>query len=508
MRKTISILLLLALSVSLFSCGKNTNENTESTTGKEYKVPTPVVKSDISLPFAGTEKLGNPFDTESSLNKDVYTAVFEGLFDATVDGRGTPVLASSYRVDGREVTVYLKKGVLFSDGTELTAKQAEHSYNKAKNSIRYSDTLRNFIDCSYDDNYTLVFTLSYPDDFALNELNFPIVNGEDGTFSGTGKYKISYIDGKPYLELNTKCRDYNKKSRKQISLYDMSGIQSPVYPFKANEVSVYKHDLSDGEYTNLSSETVAVPLNNFVYAGLNMNRSGSVLSMSFVRKAINIGIDRTMVAASSFLGQSSPTATPFRNECYKLKGVEVSELDGNLERAVKLLEDNGYKKINGSGVRTNGVSSLNVSILVCTNNQYKVDVAEALQKTLKTLGFGVTVDKESKKSYLSSLKNGYFDIYIGETVMTDGYDLSEFFTNSGSLNYGISTKFFDVFSEYESGSLTMQKFVEKFYAEVPFIPLFYRKAVVSVNPNLDGVRANSVLYKNIDSWKMLKNGEK
>ncbi len=507
MKKIISVLLIFALSFSLISCGKNT-EDTTSATEKEYKVPTPVIKSDISVPFAGTEKLGNPYDSESALNADVYSAVFEGLFNATVDGRGTPVLASSFRNDGTEVTVTLKKGVLFSDGTELTAKQVEYSFNKAKNSSHYCDELRNFVDFSYNDNYSLVFTLSYPDAFAINELNFPIVNEKDGSFFGTGKYKISYIDGSPYLEINDNCRNYSEKSRNQISLYDMSGIQSPVYPFKANEISVYKYDLSDGKYTNLSSKTVSVPLNNFVFAGLNMNWGGSVLSMSFVRKAINIGIDRTLVAASSFLGQSSPTATPFRSECYKLKGVEVSELGGNLERAVKLLEDNGFNKVNGSGVRTNGVSSLNVSILVCTDNQYKVDVAEALKKTLKTLGFGVTVDKESKKSYLSSLKNGYFDIYIGETVMTDGYDLSEFFTNSGTLNYGISTKFYGTFSDYFKGSLSMQKFIEKFYAEVPFIPLFYRKAVVSVNPNIDGVQSDLMLYKNIDSWKMTKNSEK
>lgn len=499
MKKIISFFLVLTLSVALCSCGNN-NGDTDETTEKEYKVPTPVVSSDISIPYIGTEKL-DPYTSKSEVNIDVFSAVFEGLYEATTDCKGAPVLAETGKNDGNKVTVTLKKGVLFSDGTPLTAKQVESSFYKAKNSSRYSAQLENIIDFSYNDNYTLVFTLSYPDSFALNTLDFPIVSGESGKYNGTGKYIISYLDGKPYLEINKKCRNYKKDAREQIALYDMAGVSSPVYPFKANEISVYKNTLSDGKYSNLSSKTVSVPTNNFVYAGLNMNWAGSVLSMEFVRKAINIGIDRTAVAASSFLGQCSATATPFRSECYKLKGVEVCELDGNLERAIKLLEDNGYKKINKSGVRTNGSSALNVSVLVCGNNQYKVDVAESLKETLKTLGFGVTVEKLGKKEYLSALKDGYFDIYIGETVLTKNYDLSEFFSSNGALNYGIDSDFYEFYNSFYKGNISLQKFVEAFYSEVPFIPLFYRKSVVSVNPNIDGVTNSEILYKNIDSWK-------
>lgn len=497
MKKFISVFLVFVMCFSFFACGKDAKE--EETTTEEYNIPTPVIKADISLPFMSADSL-DPYSAESSLNRDVLTSVFEGLFEATVDGKGKEVLASSGETNGKSVTVKLKQGVKFSDGTELTGKYVKSSFEKAKNSSLYFSQLKNVADITVVDNYTLRFSLYNESAFALNVLTFPIVAGKSEEYAGTGKYKISHLDGEAYLEANKNNRDYSEKLSKQIALYDMAGISSPVYPFKANKISVYKNDLSKGEYTNLSSKTVSVPLNNFVYAGLNMNWQGSLVSIDCVRQAINIGINRANIAASSFLGQNSAVTTPFRSEFYQLEGLELAETGGNIERAINILEKGGFDKETAEGIRSNGSTSLRVTILVCSDNKYKVDVAEGLKTSLENIGFGVSISERKAESFIEALEDGHFDIYIGETVLTDGYDFSGFFSQNGSLNYGIDKEFFSEYDSYKKGETTVSQFLESFYTSVPFISLFYRNAVLSVNPNFENVEISGPVYKNIGSF--------
>lgn len=491
------ICLALALLCILISCSCENNPSADDGTTKEYNVPTPVLRTDVSLPYISTDSL-DPFKAESVLNTDLLTAVFEGLFEPTSDGKGIPVLASSGEIDGKTVKVKLRQDVKFSDGSSLTASDVKVSFEAALKSSLYSTELSNVSGVQVTDNYSLSFTLKRYNEFALNALSFPVVLKKGSGYIGTGAFKLAGIDGEAYLEGNEFHESYTEKSLKQIALYDMAGASGAVYPFKANDISVYKNDLSDGEYSNLSAKTVSVPTNRLVYAGVNMTKSSSLLSLKFVRNAINIGINRTDIAASSFLRQCTATVTPFKTEV-NIEG-ELASVAGNTERATRLLKEGGYDSENSDGVLSNGVTLLRVSVLVCSDNKYKVDVAEALKKSLETMGFDVSINKQNKEGFLKALEKGAFDIYIGETELAGDFDLSAFFTKDGAVSYGIADSFFENYTSYRDGKTTLSQFTESFYTETPFIPLFYRNAVLSYNPSLKGVEGSYRLYKNAASW--------
>ena len=305
--------------------------------------------------------------------------------------------------------------------------------------------------------------------------------------------------------MNKNHRNYSGESNKQIALFDMAGVSSPVYPFKANEISVYIDDLSDGKYTNLSAKTLSLPTTNLIYAGINMNWAGSVTSLDWVRRAINVGINRTEIAASSYLGQAEAVSTPFKNAFYQLPKDGIIDVSGNTESAVNILKKNGYTTVNSDGVRINSSGgSLRLSILVCSDNQYKVSTANALKSALETLGFGVTVTEKKKAAdFVAALKEGHYSIYIGEIKLGNDYDLSEFFTSSGSVNYGIKKDTYKIYTDYKNGTDSITPFIENFYTEVPFLPLFYRKTVASINPNINGASfEKSDLYASAGDWKM------
>ncbi len=501
MRKFISIFLILALLFAFCSCDGN-NGNDETTTEESYVLPTPVVTSNISLPYTSASDF-NPYKTESSLNRDLLPVMYESLFIATDNGKGKTQLAASGEIDGKTVTVKLLQGIKFSDGGEFISSHVKASYEKAKNSGFYKAQLSNISSITLVDNFTVRFTLRSADPMALNTLNFPIAKSNDGSYVGTGKYTVEKANGVTYLQVNKNHRDYKKAWNEKIGLYDMAGISSPIYPFKANKISVYKNNLSSEEYVNLSSKTVPVGLDNLVFVGVNSQWAGTVTSIDWVRQAVNIGIDRNIIASSSFLGQGTATVTPFKKGYYELDGMELIGEGGNLEKAIDILERHGYDRVNSEGVRSNGSTSLRVDVLVCTENPYKLTVAENFKAQLEKLGFGVKIRKyEKSEDFILALEEGHYSFYIGEAQLTSNCDLSEFFSEEGKLNYGIKEEAFEIYSMLKSGESNTKVFVENFSANVPFLPLFYRKAVVSVNPNITGVGDENNLYSSVSDWKM------
>ena len=188
-----------------------------------------------------------------------------------------------------------------------------------------------------------------------------------------------------------------------------------------------------------------------------------------------------------------------------MDGMELIGEGGNLEKAIDILERHGYDQVNSEGIRSNGSTSLRVDILVCTENPYKVTVAENFKAQLEKLGFGVKLRKyEKSEEFILALDEGHYSFYVGEARLTNNCDLSEFFSKEGKLNYGIKEETFEIYSMFKNGESNTKVFVENFSANVPFLPLFYRKAVVSINPNITGLGNEENIYSSVSDWKMPK----
>lgn len=504
MKKFIALLLIFSFCITLFSCNNTSGDEDENSGEWEYVLPTPVVNADISLPFTSADTF-NPYKAKSKLNRRLIPLVYEALYSTTEDGFGYPQLALSATESGKTVTVKLKQGVVFSDGTPFNATNVKYSYEFAKKNDYYKNNLKDITKFEVVDNFTLKVTFSGAMLSPLNCLSFPIVLKSGNVFIGTGKYVLKYLEETPYFELNKKHSRYNPEWNNQIALYDMAGASGEIYAFKANKISVYEDDLVDGSYRNLSSKTVSLPTNNLVFAGLNMTWSGSITSVSWVRRVINIGINRVDIGAASFLGQTIPTTTPFKPSFYRLSGQELLETTGDLNRAINILEENGYDKFTKDGYRTDGVNTLKLSILVCNDNPYKKSVAEALQKSLGTLGIKATVILKNKQDYISALQAGHYEMYVGEIELPADGDLTEFFKADGQVNYGIAENSSVLYTNFKSGKVTMTDFIEGFYVNVPFVPLFYRKTVMSVNPNVSGITtAEGNAYMSVSEWRVNK----
>ena len=500
MKKIIASILACALVVTLCGCGKQNEVTTTET--EPYILPTTIIDADVSLPYNSADSLA-PYEAKSDFNRDLMSVLYESLFVQTADGKGKKLLASDAVIGDKSVTVEIVSGVKFSDGTTLTADHVKSSYDLARENAYYKDSLKNISSVTVVDSNTVSFQLYNPDVMVLNTLCFPIAHLSGDQYVGSGKYYIDYLDEVPYLAVNTAHRNYSGNWNKQIALYDMAGVSSPIYPFKANEISVYRDDLSDGEYTNLSSLTVSENMNNLVYIGVNTKWAGTIVSNSWFRRVLNIGINRRDIASKSFLGQTDAVSTFFREDFCGIDDLTRPFLDGDINEAIAVLELNGYDSFTDEGIRTNGSYPLNIRILVCSVNPYKVGVAEAVKSSLEAMGMGVTIQEAATmEDYIALLEEGYFDLYIAETQLTSGYYLDEFFSEDGALSYGIDEFFFEAYDMYKSGEYDTDIFVASCNDFVPVIPLFYRKSVVSINPNLSGVNTSGAVYDGVCNWKL------
>lgn len=499
--RVFALLTALALLVTFTACtGKSEGDGTTAASTEPYVLPTPTVTADLSLAYTSAAGF-DPYATDSALNRNLFGLLYEGLYAPTEDGLGTAVLASGGENKGTAVEVKLNQGVTFGDGSAFTAKAVIDSFEKAAESEFYADLLSNIEGAEALDNYTVRFTLHHPDAFAFNALSFPVVSGEGNKIAGTGPYRVQTLENAVCLQANEGYRGADAVANKQIGLYDMAGVSSPVYPFKAGKFCAWVQDLAADEYLNLSSVTVKQPTTRLVYVGLNSVWSGSLASLDWFRQALHLGLNRTEVAAASFLGQCAPVATPFPAAFTDREKASAPDLGGSAEAAVQLLESHGYTERGEDGVRSDGGSSLRVSLLVCTENPYKKGVAEAVKNSLATIGVGVEIREfENPEDFLKAVSSEQFDMYIGETLLTPAYDLSPFFDAGGALCYGIDEaqqKSYDVF---RSGKESAAAFCTAFGESVPFLPLFYRSAIVSVNPNVRGAADGADVYAQAAGW--------
>ncbi|MEK6590871.1 MAG: ABC transporter substrate-binding protein, partial [Nitrospinota bacterium] len=109
----------------------------------------------------------NPVLSVSSVTSHLESIIFDGLIKVDEKGEPKPNLADTWKVseDGLRWTFYLKKGVRFHDGVELTAKDVAFTYEAAKNPKnkgRYLNFFKFVEDIRVKDKYTIEIILKRP----------------------------------------------------------------------------------------------------------------------------------------------------------------------------------------------------------------------------------------------------------------------------------------------------------------------------------------------------------
>lgn len=529
-KKSVAVIVCFAVILSLCACsGGKSVMDTISNLGKSKDVE-PIDEIGFTVPYMRTDSL-DPYRAVNSMNKYVSRLIYDSLFTVDNTFKESAVIAESATVSDTTLTVKIKNNIKFTDSSPLTSKDIVYSFNRAKDSVSYAGYLENISDAAADGTYSVVFTLISPNKSEAANLIFPIV--KDGSYTekevttvpsedgeeeettassasgytakipvGSGRYTFISNGESKYLQYNKNRLGKYMPTYAKIGLVDISASESFSSLYDLNKIDFYADNFDSGKYTKFTKVSGNVELTDFVYIGINSD-SGA-LAEPRVRRAIALALDRTELASVSFAGCAVATALPFHPSYGKLKGCALPTLDIKKENAVSLLESVGYSEINDSGARYNNDKVMNFTLLVNSENDFRRSLARGIQQALESINIKITIKEVSYSDYVSAITGESFDMYIGETELSNSFGLSRFFSEKGGLRYGISekNKTSAVYGKYLSGQANLQALIGSFSDEMPFIPLAFRQGITvsseKIKSEIKTVPGDC--FANIDEW--------
>lgn len=497
LRYTVSIKRVCAVAVALLSVvwlsgcdtlpkSLTSSSDSSSSAGEPGAAVKEAKNTAFTLNYSSGDSL-NPYTAKTRKNLELCSLLYNGL--TKIDNTMTPQmdLASTVNAGSQTLTAVIRSDARFSDGSAVTAADVAASFNLAKSSKNYKVLLNDVSSASASGGNTVVFQLNTLNPNALACLSFPVIkNGSGDKPIGSGRYM--YVSGdSPTMKANTYSS--SKPSIDVIHLLDSSDGDAAL--LESGSVSYFFNDLSGGEIPRTTSASINVPLNYLVFLGVNEGRITSTL----VRQALSTAIDRAEICATAFAGRAQASVSAFNPSwaaASDLKGLSENE---NVAVAVAQLEQAGY---NGS---SGNMSTL--ELLVNKDNNFHTTAADLLKQQLEKTGVKITVTQVSYDDYCDRLKKGSFDLYLGEVRLSADMSLRSLLTSGGAAAYGLngSSSSVQSYSQYLSGSISLQQFTDAFVNDLPFIPICWQDGVAAYNRALSNVTPTAFdPYYGIDSW--------
>ena len=510
MKKTITLLFALLLVFSLCSCKdseieEETTTETEISEAETETADEPAEKK-ITLAYFSNDSI-NPFKACGKTNAALSELYCDSLVRLKSDFSPVYSLAESIEKDGKSLTVKLKSGIKFSSGASLGGSDVVYSFNLAKESEIYGGRLGVFSG-AVANGKTVIFSLEMDDIYAENCLDFPIIQsgtGEEDIVTGSGPYVLKKSGNDYTMKKNTKysfSEEY-EYSISKIGLIDISSVENPLYSVQIGDLSYFYDDLSieAEERVKVNANTIRIPQNDLVFLGFN---SSSAKITAAFRKAVNFALDREHLTNSAFGMGAEAAASVFNPFWSSLEKVKTNIVKSSSAAAQTALIDAGYRLI-GSDIYTEGGERLYLKLIVPESDARKTKLAGEIKSALQKAGINIEVNSVGSDEYFSSLRYGLYDMYIGETRLCSDMNLSPFFSEAGSLHYGIDAPTLkeSAFS-FMRGELDIQTFIDLFDEECPFVPICYVNGIAYYSRLLDieETGTENSIYYNIYSWEM------
>ena len=486
MKKIIALLLVVALLFSASACS-----DTKDPYGEDPSDNSPSAQSEgiLNLAYSEIDTL-NPLTCKTSANLQLLHLVYDGLY--TLDKNYNPVatLAESGQVSEKTVTVKLGSHK-FSDGTMVSVTDVKASFEKAKESPAYKTRLANFESVGAYEGNLVIFKLISDDPYALSCLDFPIikVGADTDLATGCGRYIPRYSGEDIYLTANSAKTGFIP-AIKNIKLIPVRDEEAIISNLEIGNTCFNYNDLNGGVYSRINAKTVEMGINNFVY--LAFNNSSAFFSNNLLRRAVNLIVDRQQIVSTAFQGHARIAYTPFNPDWYTIASKDTV-IQRDKTKASELIAESAID-----------IASQEIVLLVNSENKFKLETAESVKSALESVGFRVNVMNLSAESLTATIKEGGYDLYIGEIKLTPNMNLSPLLLG-GSASYGISniSDSSSRYAQHLSGNCEIMDFINTFNDDLPFIPLCYRNAAVSYTNSMqaDFACCDGDVFADIQSWK-------
>ena len=435
MKKRISLLLCGIMAVSLLAgCGGGGAATGSSKAGSAASGAAASNTLKFGVRTFSNGKIDPSLETNTAWNC-MRIGVGESLFKFDKNAAVQPWLAEKCEGsdDHKTWTITLKKGVKFSNGTEMTATKVKESLDwvrdQAKNDAKREKggNIKKYIpyeaEIKADDAAgTLTITLPNPVLNMAANLAQPItaiVNVKETTdfdtgVIGTGPYVVKSFKDQVGFEMTANTNYWDGKvPYENLSIIFMADASSKTNALKSGQVDFVENISNAADIKaiqddpNFTLDIGAGIRTGFAY----MNQKG-VLKNKALRQAILTAIDNEAICKSNTIGglyvagaAILPDTLSYGSD--KLNAADPYKYDP--EKAKKILDDAGIKDTNGDGFRELDGKEIDLQF-VSYESRCLNDFSDAFIQYMKEVGIKATPKYGTSDDQWSKLTAGEYDL--------------------------------------------------------------------------------------------------
>lgn len=337
------------------------------------------------------------------------------LYRFKADGSTEPYLVDSSETsaDGRTVTLILREGLEYSDGSPIVADDFVYAYERQQDGGVFVGFLTSFESVTAPDDRTLVIELTAPTpdlevilaQRAITANPRSLVEADpEGYFESpvsSGAYSVESWEPGGTMVLTPNPNYFGGPMvATRIELRGVADPTSRVLQLATGDVDLgYDLPVSAASSIPDNLESNAIPISGMLWLTINTAADGP-LGDPLVRQAISLVVDRQAVSDTAFFGYAPP-AQAFMALCETLCEPTLPG-DGarDIEAAERLLADAGY------------ANGFEMEILVTSTRPGYPETALVIAQNLADVGITVTVDPQDDTVLASRASSGDFDTVI------------------------------------------------------------------------------------------------
>lgn len=478
----------------------------------------------------------DPHKVESDVEFNIISDLFDGLVAIKADGTIEPRLAQSWENKDNTVwTFHLRPGIVWSDGSAITAQDIVWSWQRLVTPATGSPYasypgnmhIANAADIALGkkspdtlgvkalNDSTLEVTLTQPTSSFLAMLTHPsmvpldkVLIGRYGDkwvkpehFVGSGAYSLSQwvVNERIVAVRNPHYWDNANTVINKVTYLPIRSEASDVNRYKAGEVDIV-YTLPINQFSQLqktlgSEVNVSPQLATYYY---EFNTTRAPFNDVRVRRALNMALDKDIIAGK-VLGQGQRPAWVFSQPeigGLKLHGPDYASwpLEKRLVEAKKLLAEAGFSESH----------PLTFNLLYNTSESHQRIAIAAASMWKKNLGVEAKLQNQEWKTMLDTMHTGNFDV-VRYAWIADYDDASTFLNTFRTGDSENTTKYSN--PDYDSAlrdaakvldpaqrASDYQKAEDLLGRDVPAIPVYHYVRTHLVKPWVGGFTPDRLGY--------------
>ncbi|MFN2200258.1 MAG: ABC transporter substrate-binding protein [Caldilineaceae bacterium] len=467
----------------------------------------------------------DPYGPASSGLSLVAPYLFDTLVVRDLDNSIQPLLAESWETadDGLSITMHLKPGITFHDGTPLNAEAVKFSFDRFKETGARSPIYSGIAEIESVeavDDTTVVFHFAQPTANFFSTITMPYAavispasiekmeSSGEGYPIGSGPFILEDWQAGQSLTMR-KNPDYAWGS----PIVDNTGapyldkLVFKVIPDATTQLAALEAGDVDAIFVNQPShlqtleqdeniEVYETVLNSLIYLGFNFR--SPPFDEEPVRYALSHAIDKQQVVDLALGGLGIAAFAPLPPTIMGFdESLKEYELGYDPDEAIRLLEDAGFERTSDDGWQRDG-QELKATLLTSTRPP-NGDIATVLQSQIQAIGVPVEIQQLDGKAVMDATAEGAFDLLLWRYDWNDPDALNIFLSSDrigGTNRVAYSNPEVDALLEQGARELDDAKRIPLYVEaqklileDAPWQPIYNPIDAMAINKRIQGAEA-------------------